>query len=170
MRTILDAAIALKRDERIGFLLIGHGKKLELLRSEALEHGLQRFRIYDFLEAESFAKAVACADCYLVTLEPGLKGTCAPSKYYSYLQGARPVIAVAENGSCLAEEIGKEEIGAFVENGDVEGLTEILRRMAEAPEDCARMGKNAKRLYDRAYQASIGLGSYQALLHRILKK
>lgn len=170
MQTILDAAIALNGDERFSFLFVGHGNKTERLREEAARLQLRQVKIYDFLEATAFEKAVASADCFVLSLEKGLKGTCAPSKYYSYLQGGRPIAAVVERDSYLAKEITEERIGAFVENGDSKALCRFLRELAADPEACAEMGENARRLYERSYTLRVAGAAYQTMMHEILNQ
>ena len=169
MRTILDAVIALDGDDRFGFLFVGHGNKTEQIRSEIAQKKMRNVRVFDFLEAEAFEKAIAAADCFVLSLEKGLKGTCAPSKYYSYLQGGRPVAAVVERNSYLADEITAEGIGVYAENGDSERLCRFLLEMVADPKACAAMGANARRLYERSYALPIAVAAYQKMMHEILE-
>ena len=85
--TMMDAAELLRYDDRVKFLIIGHGNKKDAVEACIREHGLNNVQLLDYLTGEDFQRAVAISACSVVSLERGLKGTCAPSKYYSYLQG-----------------------------------------------------------------------------------
>ena len=69
------------------FLFIGHGNKKQAIAERFEKQRLKNVQMHDFLTGEAFEQAVAISSCCVVSLEKGLKGMCAPSKYYSYLQG-----------------------------------------------------------------------------------
>ena len=96
-------------------------------------------------------------------------GTCAPSKYYSYLQGGHPVIAIVEKDSYLAQEVEREKIGGFVEIGDSDSLADMVTELQKNPEQIAQMGRDAERLYNEKYQMQIGLKKYYNLVQKLLK-
>ncbi len=91
-------------------------------------------------------------------------GTCAPSKYYSYLQGGKPVVVVTENGSYLMEEVKKERIGYSIELGDVTALRNAIISMLENPHECAEMGKRAKTLYVQKYAYDKAMEKYASVI------
>ena len=164
IETMIDAAGLLKEDERISFLIAGHGNKWNRVEGRIRSEGLENVKLFGFLTGEEFQQAVAISSCFIVTLEKGLKGTCAPSKYYSYLQGGRPVVVVAEKGSYLLDEVEKEGIGYSVELGDASALQNAVFSMMANPEMCAEMGKRAKLLYERKYTYNIAMGKYASVM------
>lgn len=167
--TLLDAAEAMKDDSSIGFLIVGHGNKKERVISRVAERGLTNVKTYDYLVGDDFERAVSISGCFVVSLEKGLKGMCAPSKYYSYLLGAQPVVAITEDGSYLAKEIIGERIGGYVRNGDVNALCELLRSFRDNPDELRAMGERARQLYDRAYSKTVAMSKYDEMLKDILK-
>ena len=124
--------------------------------------------MHDVLTGEAFEQAVAISSCCIVSLEKGLKGMCAPSKYYSYLQGGKAVLAVVEEGSYLEEEIERESIGQAVRIGDVDGLVSKVINMQQCSESTQEMQIRAGRLYDQAYRLDKGLGRYRNLFQNLL--
>lgn len=163
METLLGAMRELKGREDIQFLFVGHGSKKERVWQFIAEEGISNAKVYDFLTGEDFEYAVAVASCCVVSLEKGLKGTCAPSKYYSYLQGGKPVIAVVEEGSYLAEEVGGEGIGLAVALGDSKTLTADICSLAAHPEAAVEMGSRAEKLYLSKYVYEKAMEKYLAL-------
>lgn len=164
--TALIQAMELLKDwPHIKFMVAGHGSKLSLIR-QAAEH-LPNVRICGFLTGAAFGQAVAASSCGIVSLERGLMGMCAPSKYYSYLQGGLPVLTVAERESYLAEESVRQAVGLFSETGDGAQLAQNILSLYQSPEMCGKMSKNALMLYTGRYAKSVGLARYAALFEDI---
>lgn len=166
--TMLETAKLLKDEPGVGFLIVGHGNKKDRVREFIAANQLSNIKMFDYLVGQEFEQAVALASCTVVSLEPGLKGTCAPSKYYSCLLGGHPVIAVVEEGSYLAEEVSREGIGCHVKNGDAEAFRDALLRLREEPAALAEMSQKAKTLYKEHYDYPIAMGKYKKLFEKIL--
>lgn len=162
---LIQAMELLKDRPHIKFMVAGHGSKLPLIR-QAAEH-LPNVRICGFLTGAAFGQAVAASSCGIVSLERGLMGMCAPSKYYSYLQGGLPVLTVAERESYLAEESVRQAVGLFSETGDGAQLAQNILSLYQSPEMCGKMSKNALMLYTGRYAKSVGLARYAALFEDI---
>jgi len=168
METLLDVVEAMKENEHVRFLFVGHGSKKSAIEARIREQGLRNAQLIDFLTGESFEQAVAISSCCVVSLEKGLKGMCAPSKYYSYLQGGKPVVAIVEKGSYLEEEINREGIGSVVHIGDVDRLKQELAVLSEAGEAIQTLGQKARCIYCAKYAREKGLSRYFDLLTSIV--
>lgn len=153
--------------KNIKFLIAGHGNKMPSVRQAA--ERLPNVRICDFLTGTAFEHAVAASSCGIVSLEQGLTGMCAPSKYYSYLQGGLPILAVAEQNSYLSKEALHSEIGLCSDVGNGAQLAQNILQLYRNPELCKRMSDNAVRLYTERYAKGIGLNKYVALLKNVLR-
>ena len=168
METLLRAALLLQDDARVRFLIVGHGGKTEAVQAFLKEHELSNVQLLGFLTGKDFEQAVAVSSCAVVSLEKGLIGTCAPSKYYSYLQGGMPVLAVVEQGSYLAEEVAREDIGRAVEIGDSEALRDTILFFAEHPDVRRAMADRAEKLYEQRYAYEVAMEKYTQLLNKLL--
>ena len=168
--TLLNAALALKNEPRIGFLIVGHGNKKELAKTFVEQNSLENVKIFDFLVGDDFQQAVAISQCSVVSLEKGLTGTCAPSKYYSCLLGGHPVIALVEKDSYLATEVEAEKVGCHVNNGDTDGFCQKLIWMAQNPSKVEEMSERARQLYDKKYRIDHAMKRYQEIFEAILFK
>ena len=166
METLLGAMRTLREQEKISFLFVGHGNKKEHVEQIAEEVG--NAQVIDFLTGEAFQQAVSIASCCVVSLEKGLMGMCAPSKLYSYLQGGKPIFAVVEEGSYIAQEVEQERIGRAVSIGDVNALTEAILILNRNREECRIMGDRAVALYERKYTIEISLDKYADMFGKLL--
>lgn len=163
--TMVDAAEILKDHTNIKFLIVGHGSKMEAVLSRA--KCLDNVKVMEFLEGEDYKNVLHISSCGIVSLSKGLKGQCAPSKYYSYLQAGIPLIAVVENDSYLAQEIKAEKIGYSVEIGDKKALADAILKMSLDKDTLNEMKHRAESLYDRCYEKSLCLNKYVELVKEL---
>ena len=168
MDTLMKAMEQLKDHTNVRFLLAGHGSKMETIKTRTKD--LPGVQVQAFLTDDLFEEALSISDCCIVTLESGLKGLCAPSKYYSYLQAGKPVISVTDADSYLAEEIAHEQIGFAVSIGNVSALVAGISEMAADPKGCKAMGDRAHELYRRQYDKSLGTLAYIKQCRQVLKE
>ena len=169
MDTLVRAIEQLRDDDRVRFLMIGHGNKKAAITERFQKEGLTNVQVIDFLTGEAFEQAVAITSCCVVSLEKGLKGTCAPSKFYSYLQGGKPVLAVVERGSYLQAEVEEHAIGRAVELGDADGLVRAVLELQSDPQEARAMGRRAGALYEREYALPVAMKKYRALLEALCR-
>lgn len=168
METLVKAVEKLKEADLIRFLFIGHGNKKAAIEQHFKDQKLTNARMCDFMIGEEFEQAIAISSCCVVSLEKGLMGTCAPSKYYSYLQGGKPIISITEKDSYLAKEIEKANIGRAIDIGDVGGLVLAIENMAREIDIVKAMGKKAKSIYDQYYKHEVGLNKYHQIVKEML--
>ena len=164
---LIHAMNQLADHTNIKFLIAGHGNKMPSVRQAA--ERLPNVKIHDFLTGTAFEHAVAASSCGVVSLEQGLAGMCAPSKYYSYLQGGLPILAVAEQSSYLSKDALYSEIGLCSDVGNGVQLTQNILQLYQDPELCKKMSGNAVRLYTEKYAKGIGLNKYAALFKNVLR-
>jgi colanic acid biosynthesis glycosyl transferase WcaI len=63
-----------------------------------------------------------------------------PSKLYSILASARPIVASVDPGTEVAVSIERAEAGYAVPPDDAEAFTKAITRMLDAPDDAQQMG------------------------------
>lgn len=147
---ILDAAVRLKTDRRIRWLIVGDGRAAEAVRSDIVAKGLQDCVVllgrYPIERMPSF---FAAAGVLLVSLrrDPVFAMTI-PGKVQTYLASGRPVVAMldGEGGRVIAES----GAGLVAASGDSEGLAAAVQKLADmSPAERGAMGARG-----RAYAAS----------------
>ena len=168
METVIRAVELLQEHKTIRFFLVGHGCKKEQIKERTAE--LQNVQVLDALTGTEFEEAVSISSCGIVSLEHGVKGTCAPSKYYSYLKGGLPVLAITEADSYLAEEIRREKIGYVIPDKKGETLSKAIQEMSLNREQTEKMGQRARQLYGTGYEMEKSLEKYTKLIEQVLKE
>lgn len=163
--TILEALELLRNDKNVRFLFAAHGLKKTQIQQCTADY--ENVEFLDYLTGEQFLRAAGQCSCGIVSLEPGLTGMCAPSKYYSYLHSGQAVIAVVDENSFLAQEIRAEQIGNVVAPGDGAQLAQLIREMAGRPNETAQMGFRARALYESRYRRDRAMGAYERLISEV---
>lgn len=166
METFIQTMKLMKDDPRIKFFIVGHGGKMQHVIEET--KNLKNVQVLQFLTGDDFEDAVAISSCSIVSLEAGLRGMCAPSKFYSYLQGGIPVISITEKGSYLQDEIKKESIGKAITIGDTQGLIDAIYALAHDEQYRYTLAKNASDLYERKYTMQKCLNKYADMLAELV--
>ncbi|HEY9621817.1 MAG TPA: EAL domain-containing protein [Crinalium sp.] len=144
MDTILDAAQELQ-DEPVQFLFVGGGPKREgcMKRIEAM--GLKNCRFLPYQDKALLPQSLTACDLSLVSVDVGMEGLVAPSKFYSALAAGRPVAVICERHSYLRSLVADANCGAAFSNGDSKGLAGFIRYLAKDPEMIERLGKAGHR-------------------------
>lgn len=169
LNTLLEAAERLKDCDKVRFVFAGHGTKKQSIKEAVHNKHLNNVTVRDFLTGENLDKAFEQSSCFVVSLEDGIRGMCAPSKYYSYLLGGRPIIAVVEQDSYLAEEVERERIGFAIKIGDTEGLIKAITDMADDKAGTAEMGARARKLYYSNCSKIISLEKYSNAINDVIR-
>lgn len=168
IETLLAAAKELKNNPKIQFLIAGHGNKIPRVTELIKRDGLSNVKLLEFLEGDDFHNAISVSSCCVVSLKRGLIGTCAPSKYYSYLKAGCPILSIGEHESYLSREIREKQIGYEVEVGEVDHLVNCICYMNERRDLLEQMSVNAKNLYLEKYEKDICLKKYAEAVESVI--
>ena len=141
LRTLLEAAEALRSQPEIVFLLIGDGAEKKKLESIVRERKLRNVRLIGLQPREMMPAWIATTDILLVSLRDlPVFETVIPSKIFEFLAQERPVIVAARGeirsmteASNVALTIDPEDPGALVDAiQKIRNEPEIARERAKA--------------------------------------
>jgi glycosyltransferase involved in cell wall biosynthesis len=165
MPAVLDAAERLGANEKIRWVIVGDGRKLDWLRSEVRQRGLTgQVLLLGRFPVERMPSFYAHADTLLVSLkcDPVFSMTI-PGKVQSYLMAGIPVIGMLDGeGAAVIQEANA---GLTCEPGDGAGLAQAVLALLEmAPEDRSRLGLNGQQFAQQAFGRSQLMERMEALL------
>ncbi|MCX5889627.1 MAG: glycosyltransferase family 4 protein [Deltaproteobacteria bacterium] len=153
--SILEAARRLRHDRKIILVFIGDGAKKSQIEAFRQHYALERFMLLPYQPKERLRETLAAGDVHLISLDARVQGLIVPSKLAGILAVGRPVIFVGEANSSVAAAILKGSCGFVVPEGAPERLKEMISALASDPELRRKMGKKARRLFEREYNRSI---------------
>lgn len=169
IETLLQAAKETDREERFVFEFIGSGNKKDRIKHFTREMNLSNIRVHDYVTGELFKKELQDSTCCVVSLIKGLRGMCAPSKYYTYLYAGKPIIAIMEEDSYIAKEVSDEKIGYAISNGDIQGIIKAVKNIQSNPSEMKTMGEKAIELYQKKYCYREAMSKYLQVIEDLIK-
>lgn len=165
MPAVLDAAERLRGNEKIRWVIVGDGRKLDWLRSEVRQRGLaDQVLLLGRFPVERMPAFYAHADALLVSLkrDPVFSMTI-PGKVQSYLMAGIPVIGMLDGEA--AAVIQEANAGLTCEPGDGAGLAKsVLALLEMAPQERSRLGLNGQQYAQQAFGRSQLIDRMEGLL------
>jgi glycosyltransferase involved in cell wall biosynthesis len=162
--TIFDAAMALRANEDIVFLVVGGGSGYCALKRRAEAIGLKNVLFLPYQPLDRLADSMAAANAHLVSLKPALEGLIVPSKFFGILAAARPVVFIGDPDGELARVIRASDCGCIVRAGDGAALASVLRSLAADHARCLAMGARGRALLETRYARAEAHAAWARLL------
>lgn len=156
---ILALGDALRRSSDWRLLVAGFGGKEGIARQSADERGTV------FLPRQSRERLNAmlnAADIFVIAFVPGMAGLSVPSRMYNVMAAGKPILAICDSESELAQVVIEEEAGWLFQDLDANALATFI--LSLPPEEIARRGANALRAARERYSDEAKFAEWQALL------
>ncbi len=163
--TLLNAAESLQQEKKIVFLFIGGGAQLVKVQEEVHRRALQNCMFQPYQPRERLHESLGVPDLHLVVLRPELEGLIVPSKFYGIAAAGRPTLYVGDSQGEVAQIIAQGDAGVTVAVGDGDGLAEQIVLLNQDAERCARLGRNARLLFDEGFSRQRALHAWSELLN-----
>lgn len=159
---VLEAA---GRLPEVMFIVNGEGSS----RAELQERGtaLSNLVFVDYQPVDRLSEVLASADVHVVPLRRGLGNVSVPSKAYSIMAAARPILASIDADSEVARMISEARCGAVVAPDDPDAFVAALTTLLDEPETLAAMGARGRQwVVEHASPTAVGQ-AYAALIERL---
>ena len=163
IETIVEAADRLRDDNSIHFVFVGSGAKSTWLERKVRERGLANISVLGQLPRDEQNTFLNACDVGLVSLIPGMIGTAMPSRTYNILAAGKPIVALTETGSELAQVIDEESVGWHTPPGDADALIELIRAATNSPKSLEEMGHRARHAAETKYSPAVAVAAYGEL-------
>lgn len=158
--TLIDAASLLREDESVEFIIFGAGAAESQLKAQAAE--LPNVRFYPMMPAERVSEVYSLGDCCAVLCKKGTGGIGVPSKTWSIMSCARPLLVSFDDGE-LSELVRATQSGVCSPAGDAQALVESIKRLQQGGE----YGDNGRRLVVEKYNKHIATNRYVDLIRSV---
>lgn len=165
--TMLDAAEILKDNDDIRFLFIGGGKRKDPTAQEAERRGLTNVIVHSYVDKSETPNVMAGATCALITLRDDMLGVMSPSKMHANLAMRLPVLYVGPEGCNVDDAIKRFGCGSSIRIGDVEGLVNQIRTLAENKDKLEAARESARRAFDESYNDQSAHARFDEVLEQV---
>jgi len=152
----LISAVRMLEQEGVGLVFIGEGAMKSQV--EAMAQGCRAIRFLPFRPANEVPLVLSSGDMHVVTLKKGLEGVVVPSKLYSTLAAARPVLGVAPEESDVVRIIQRAGCGIAASPDDPNSVAAAIRGVLhdwKRLETTARRAREISFSYDKVKQLKI---------------
>lgn len=142
--TVLGVLLALAGDARFRFLFVGTGGRRKALLEFCEANAVKSVEMRPFVDRDKLSEGLAAGDIGLVTQQESACGSVVPSKVYGILAAGRPLLFIGPASATPARIIRRHDCGWHFECGDVKGVTQLLRQLAENRQMVTQAGVHAR--------------------------
>lgn len=144
------------------FVINGDGAARADLEMQAA--GLMNIRFAGYQPRERVGEVLASGDIHVVPLRAGLGAVSVPSKTYSILAAARPVVAAIDAGTEVTRILQHSGAGVAVAPDDEELFTSALQAMVADIESAREQGRKGREWVETHVSPAAVAQSYLALI------
>lgn len=152
----------------IHFVLVGYGAYLDDVRRIIAERNLENVHLLPFQPYEDISHVFSLGDVSIVISKPGTGNASVPSKTWSIMSAARPVLANFDENE-LKSIIEKNECGIFTKAGDKDAFKEAIIQLYHDRELCKRLGQNGRKFIMDNLTKEVGTSKYVEVIRSVVK-
>ena len=167
LESLLDAADALRDLGDVEFLIVGEGQQKAQLQEQARERGLENVRFFGYQSYALIPHVYSAGDVCVVPMRHGASGSSVPSKTWSIMACARPVVACIDDDSGLARLLREEGAGVVVEPENGAALAAAIRSLRDDPERAATLGANGRRYVEATLSRRVVTRKYVEVIEEV---
>lgn len=166
LESIIPVAKALEKEPIFSFLIIGEGIKKRSLIDLATKHNLRNIDFLPYQKREFLPNILASADLCIVSEASKVSAFSLPSKTFTYMASARPILAIAPFDSEIAQLITAAKCGIVVQSEDIKGICNAIQYFYENPNVKISMGLNGRKTLEEKYSRSKIIQQFHELIIR----
>jgi colanic acid biosynthesis glycosyl transferase WcaI len=163
---VLDAALQLREQRDLVFLLAGDGAMKSRLEERATALQLANVRFLPLQEQSEFLQMLAAMDMGLIVQQSTVSDIVFPSKTVTLLSAARPVGAAVSANSEIGRVIRQSRAGVVIESQNVNALAWAVQEFFNDPEKRLAMGERGRRYALQHWDETRVLSSFEAHLSK----
>ena len=149
------------------FVLIGEGAAKVKVEATICDKKLDNIIVLPFQPYEDIAHVFSLGDAGLIISKPGIGGSSVPSKTWSIMAAARPIIASFDIDSELANVIREANCGVVVKPDSEEDLCETLKIFFNDNNTIIRYGENGKQYIKEKLNKDVCVKKYVDVIRKV---
>jgi colanic acid biosynthesis glycosyl transferase WcaI len=158
-------------EEPIEFYIIGEGVMKSKLEAEVKLRNLVNVNIFPYQKREVIPLLNSSADAHFIFMDPKLDDQGFPSKVYTIMACARPLIVTSKTGASLNNFLSDKNCSLIVSEDDLDKkVNQLILGIEKLMNDssyCKELGLNGRKVIDLEYAKDIVVSKYIDLV-RIL--
>ncbi len=166
--TVLEAAGLLRETPHLLFAIVGNGASKPALVAQAEKMALPNVEFLPYQSYEQVPLLYSSADIGLIPLRRGFSSDSVPSKLFTIMGVARPVIASVDAHSETADVIYAGKCGVCLEPEDPQALADAILALYKDKAQAAEMGRRGRLYVEAHYTRKSVAREYEAIFARLL--
>jgi colanic acid biosynthesis glycosyl transferase WcaI len=156
------------RDLPIVFVIVGGGAAEEMLRAQISRRALDNVRLLGYQSRERMPEINAASDLGTIPMKTGGTTDTFPSKIYTIMACARPVLVSADADSELRWLVETARCGRVVPPDDPAAYLDAVRRAYAEREALRLEGERGRAYVEKSYSKEAVGKSYDELLRSLV--
>lgn len=170
LEDVIEAAKLLQDQSEIAFVIVGEGAKKVDLQTMVQTYGLMNVHFLPYRPREAYAEMLASADLSLVTLNRESAHTSLPGKTFNIMSSGRPILAVTEDGSELADVVRNGNCGVIVPLSSPDLLAATILSLKENPDNLTTWGINGREFLKQRYSRKRCLDLHDSAFQHMVQR
>ena len=166
---LLKCAKDLKEYSDIKVLIIGEGMRLKILKQFARENNLYNVIFLPYQPEENLQEVFATSSVSVILYNTKLAHSMVPSRLYSFMASARPIIAAVDKKCSAAKIVKKARCGFVIEIGDGAGLRENILKIYNERKLIQSLGEKGRDYAVKHFSRSHMTKKYKYTIEKLLK-
>ena len=154
-----------KAQPDIKVLIAGNGVKEHEFREKA--KGVSNVKFLGFVPREETLLINAVSNVCMVMLASHVVATSFPSKTYTIMAMAKPIVITCGEGSAAGTFIEENKIGWAINSDDIEGFNRLISHLSTNREVLKEYGENAFNVIQKGYSEKVVVEQYSDLIKTI---
>lgn len=169
LEVLVEVGQALRNDTETVIVVVGNGAGRPKFEQAVRDAGLQNVRLLPFQPYARVPETYATADVCISPMRFGFSYDTVPSKIYTALAAARPVVAACELDTESARLLTESNSGFVVQPESAEEMVEKIRRLQASPDLARTMGQNGRRWIVDHYSKDAVVATYHQVVCEVAK-
>jgi len=165
----LALAQSFAKDPGVRVVVVAEGPFAEQLRSLAAAHHLDNLVILPYQPAAVYPMMLAAADVLMTVLSPAASTYSVPSRVYSYMCAARPLLLSIPQDNPIVNLVKEHRMGLVVEPRDQAGWLDSAHALYQNRYNNHQMGVNARAYAEEHFEITRIGEAFEDILHHTLK-
>lgn len=168
LELLIGAARRFQHRSDVVFVINGGGSSLDDVRGSAV--GLDNVVFVPMQDRERLGEVLAAADIHTVLLRSGIAKSSVPSKLYSILAAARPVVASVDPGTEVERTINEAGAGVAVGPEDLDQFCAALEPLLDDPELRSKYGNSGRSWVKQWQSPAMAAREYEKLFRELIEQ
>lgn len=153
MKIFIDMAKNLQYRNDIGFIFVGRGSEVHLMKQLAYQYNLNNTIFFDEIHPDELPDLYKQCSVGIVSLAFKHKSHNIPGKFLNYIRSGLPVLANINLGNDLAAIIRNEKVGEVCETNELNELIVKAEKLLNLINKDINLSSRCRKLFEREYSS-----------------